>query len=396
MVERHRWLHANTQGRAARPLLALATAVALAVGVTGCSGSPEETQLAAAQANVERAQKALSDAEEAATTADAALCAASADYITAIDRYGDVLTQTEPTVGDVRTAGADLQEPRDEVTVAAEGAQAAHDQVATAQDDLAEAQATLASLEGSTAAEETDEPEPTPTLPPASIDRVTQAEREFAEAQQGISDGTPLREASVEFNSAAVALEMAWLQLFAQSGCLDSDQQEQAQAAAAEYTAALQQALADAGYYDGEVDGVYGPETVAAIQALQKASGLPQTGAMDKATSAALQAELVAKGNVQTQEELAATAALQQTLALAGYWDGPIDGQWTDELTDALKEFQADLGVEPTGEVDTATITAFNKALEQATAPPTPTPSDPSPRPSASPDGPEASASPTS
>jgi peptidoglycan hydrolase-like protein with peptidoglycan-binding domain len=189
---------------------------------------------------------------------------------------------------------------------------------------------------------------------------------------------------------------MAWLQLFAQSGCLSSQQQEQAQAAAAEYTAALQQALADAGYYDGEVDGVYGPETVAAIQALQKASGLPQTGAMDKATAAALQAELVAKGNVQTQEELAATAALQQTLALAGYWDGPIDGQWTDELTDALKQFQTDLGVEPTGEVDSATITAFTKALEEATATPTPTPTSPSPDPSAPAEGPEASASPTS
>lgn len=396
MVEHHRWLRTYASARPLRPLMAMTAAVVLAAGLTGCSGSAEETKLTAAQANVERAQNSLDDAEAAATAADEALCAASADYITAIDRYGDVLTQTEPTVGDVRTAGADLQQPRDEVTAAAGEAQSAHDQVAAAQEDLARAEATLASLEGSSPAEETATTEPTPVLPPASIERVKQAEREFAQAQQGISDSTPLREAAVEFNAAAVALEMAWLQLFAQSGCLSSEQQEQAQAAAADYTAALQQALADAGYYQGEVDGVYGPETIAAVQALQKASGLPQTGAMDKATAAALQAELVATGNVQTQEELAATAALQQTLALAGYWDGPIDGQWTDELTDALKQFQTDLGVEPTGEVDPATIAAFTKALEEATATPTPTPTSPSPDPSAPAEGPEASASPTS
>ncbi|MGB8382867.1 MAG: peptidoglycan-binding domain-containing protein, partial [Dermatophilaceae bacterium] len=36
------------------------------------------------------------------------------------------------------------------------------------------------------------------------------------------------------------------------------------------------------------VDGVYGPATVEAVQALQKANGLPQTGTVDKATEKAL------------------------------------------------------------------------------------------------------------
>ena len=85
-------------------------------------------------------------------------------------------------------------------------------------------------------------------------------------------------------------------------------------------------------------------------QALQKANGLPQTGTMDKATEAALRAELEAAGGAAAEEAMASTAALQQTLTLAGYWDGPVDGQWTDELTDALEELQTDLGVEPTGD----------------------------------------------
>ena len=54
---------------------------------------------------------------------------------------------------------------------------------------------------------------------------------------------------------------------------------------------------------------------------------------------------------------------LQTILTLVGFWDGPIDGVWTDELTQALMDFQTALGVEPTGVVDAATIAAFQQAL---------------------------------
>ena len=59
-------------------------------------------------------EKALADAEAAASAAAAAFCAASADYITALDRYGDILNETAPTVGDVKDAGQDLEEPQEE------------------------------------------------------------------------------------------------------------------------------------------------------------------------------------------------------------------------------------------------------------------------------------------
>ncbi|MET0735530.1 MAG: peptidoglycan-binding domain-containing protein, partial [Microbacterium sp.] len=99
------------------------------------------------------------------------------------------------------------------------------------------------------------------------------------------------------------------------------------------------------------------------------ASGLPVTGTVDKATAEALQAELLTLGGAAAQSELAATAAVQQTLKLAGFWDGPVDGVWTPELTEALKDFQTELGVEPTGTVDAATIIAFEKALAELTQP---------------------------
>ena len=158
---------------------------------------------------------------------------------------------------------------------------------------------------------------------------------------------------------------MSWLRLYADAGCL-ADQQKQAEAAVSDYTATLQQALSDAGYYQGQADGVYGPETVDAIEALQQAHGLPVTGTVDKATEAALDSDLQAKGGAAAQEAVASTAAIQQTLRLAGFWDGPIDGKWTPELTDALKSFQTELGVEPTGTVDAATIAALEQAIAAA------------------------------
>lgn len=50
---------------------------------------------------------------------------------------------------------------------------------------------------------------------------------------------------------------------------------------------------------------MYGPATADAIQALQKAHGLPVTGTVDKATQAPLQADLEAKGGAAAQESLA-------------------------------------------------------------------------------------------
>jgi peptidoglycan hydrolase-like protein with peptidoglycan-binding domain len=213
-----------------------------------------------------------------------------------------------------------------------------------------------------------------------TVNRVKQADADFTTAQQGITDQTPLKQASQQFNAAAVALEMSWLRLFAEAGCLTDEQQKQAETAVRTYTSTLQKSLADAGYYQGPIDGVYGPATVDAVSALQRAHGLPVTGTVDKATDAALQADLQAKGGAAAQQATASTAAVQQTLKLAGYWTGPVDGTWTPALTEALKNFQVALGVPPTGTVDAATIAALQKAIADAKqpAPPSTAPASPS------------------
>ncbi|MFS0701570.1 peptidoglycan-binding protein [Cellulomonas sp. 179-A 4D5 NHS] len=378
-------------GRRSRPVWRRATSaaalVAAAALVTSACSAEEQTPVEQAQAEVTQREEALVEAQADAAAADEEFCTQAATYVTALDRYGDVLHDTAPTVGDVTTAGAELAQPQEQTADAAEAAGEARDAVATAQTDLATAQAELADAQAVAAGQDPpDAAVPTATataaVPAATVARVEQAESDFEAARTGLTDETPLTQAAEQFNAAAVALEMSWLQVVAQSGCLSDEEQARAVAAARDYTLALQGALAAAGYLEGEVDGVYGPETVAAVEALQQAAGLPQTGTVDRATEAALESQLAAAGGAAAQQEVTATAALQQTLALAGYWDGPVDGQASDALTDALVALQTDLGVPPTGAVDAATVSAFEAALTALTAPtaePAPEPTDAEP-----------------
>jgi murein L,D-transpeptidase YcbB/YkuD len=354
-----------------------------AVTLTGCGDAVSDVERAKAQ--VAAKEDALADAQAGFADASAEFCQASENYVRAIDRYGDVLNDTAPTVGDVRTAGADLAEPSEDAFDGAQAAVDAQQKLAVAEQELEDARAALARAEGATATPVASPTPPAPLAPAASVDRVEQAEDEFAAAQSAVTDQTLLSDASEQFNSAAVALELAWLRLLADTGCLTEDQEVQAEAAVRAYTTALQTDLAATGHYTGEVDGVYGPLTVQAVESLQAEAGLPVTGTMDKATTEALQTELVALGGAAAQDSIASTAAVQQTLALAGFWTGPVDGVWTPELTAALQDFQVELGVEPTGTVDAATLAAFEKALSdlQQLASPSPAPSsEPTPTPS--------------
>ena len=355
--------------------VALAAVVVAACSSTG--GGNAKVKLA--EKHVSDAQQALSNAQSNLAAKTTGFCKASQSYITALDGYGDVLTQNAPTVGDVKNAGKDLEQPREDAFSGAEAAVDAQQQVVAAEKALADAETALADAKAAAASGTstksatpksatpmTATPTPTPLAPSATVNRVKQAEADFTAAQRGITDETPLKQASQQFNAAVVALEMAWLELFADAGCLTDDQQKKAEAAVHDYTQALQNSLAGAGYYHGEVNGAYGPVTVDAVEALQKAHGLPVTGTVDKATAAALQADLQAKGGAAAQQALASTAAVQQTLKLAGYWTGPVDGNWTPALTEALKSFQTALGVKPTGTVDAATIAALEHAIATA------------------------------
>ena len=59
----------------------------------------------------------------------------------------------------------------------------------------------------------------------------------------------------------------------------------------------LQQELGQLNYYEGSVDGIMGPQTIAAIKDLQRQAGLPQSGSMNAATQSAMDNYLVHGNN---------------------------------------------------------------------------------------------------
>ena len=357
---------------------AVALGLILLLG-TACSGS-SATGVEAAQRRVDSAKQGLADAKDELAQAGEAFCAESRDYILAIDRYGQVFDQEAATVGDLQTLGADLAEPRESTVAAAQAVLDAHDAVNEANADLAEARADLKEAKASASGTPTDvEPSPTPSpsapaVPSASIDRVRDAESDLEAAARGVTDRTPIVQAAETFHAAAFALEAAWLNLFADAGCLTDEQSQQAAEAIRTYTLALQTDLATAGYLTGEVDGVYGPETVEAVEQLQSDAGLTPTGLVDLPTRAALDDAVARAGSSAASQEQIQASSVQAVLKLAGYWPGAVDGEWTPELEAALKDFQRDLGVEPTGAVDAVTLAALEDLLVELTAPEAPSP----------------------
>jgi branched-chain amino acid transport system substrate-binding protein len=144
----------------------------------------------------------------------------------------------------------------------------------------------------------------------------------------------------------------------------------------------LQLALKALGYFDGDITGVYDEATTAAVAALQRDLGLPDTGEFDEATDAALRERLGGR----LDAFAASVTELQQALTERGYYTGPIDGRYSAELTAAIKAFQRDLGVPETGIIDVATLQAiYARGVATGTPAPTSAPAASSPTTTAAP-----------
>ena len=346
--------------------IAVMTVSVLAVSV-GCA---QTTDVEKAQKKVDSATKALTSAQATYDSSRKEFCTDAKGYVAALDRYSRLFTDEAATVGDVQELGADLTRPQQNAAESAEAAVDAHNDVVAAQDALTKAQADLAAAQAGTPTSEPPSTTSTTTtlLPAATVDRVTAAQASLSSVIANVSASTPLVSAGQQVNASAFALQIAWLRVLAEAGCLTDQQEVEAQAAVVGFTAALQTALQMLGMYSGEVDGIYGTETVTAVAAFQTANGLPATGYVDRSTAAALQAAIAAKGGAAALQAVATTSAVQTTLKLAGYWTGAVDGQWTQALTDALKQFQTALGVAATGMVDNATMEALRNAIANAEA----------------------------
>ena len=137
------------------------------------------------------------------------------------------------------------------------------------------------------------------------------------------------------------------------------------------------------------VDGKLGPRTVAAVRDFQKGAGLVVSGEIDAATLAALDKKVaqipppapkadagirielasldtkapepapaepvVDAGPVPTLMSVADVTRIQEKLAAAGVYAGPVDGKWGKLSTDATKAFQEKKSLVPTGKPDQVT-----------------------------------------
>lgn len=125
-----------------------------------------------------------------------------------------------------------------------------------------------------------------------------------------------------------------------------------ARATASNVVAALQRDLRELGYYDGSITGVYSLATEDAVLRFQIDAGLPPTGRFDQATAEAIQDAL-------DRRESDAVAEVQRILTDLGWYTGPINGVYTPETVDAVRRFQAFLGVTADGVIGPETITAY-------------------------------------
>jgi peptidoglycan hydrolase-like protein with peptidoglycan-binding domain len=132
----------------------------------------------------------------------------------------------------------------------------------------------------------------------------------------------------------------------------------------------VQNSLRRAGNYTGAVDGVWGADSISALQRFQANHQLQVTGQLNQATLAALGIDPTALlGTPQfaaappppPAENLqpASVRAVQARLRDLGFYTGAVDGVWGQSTQSAVGQFQANRGLQPNGVLSTPTVTAM-------------------------------------
>lgn len=125
---------------------------------------------------------------------------------------------------------------------------------------------------------------------------------------------------------------------------------------------ALQKKLKELGYFSNECDSLFGDATQSAVERFQIANGLTATGVADGMTQLRLwEGEPVSWQDFLTEMEASAGKSglnvyvLQKQLRQMGYFTGDCTGDFGDLTQKAVREFQENNQLEPTGIADAAT-----------------------------------------
>ncbi len=126
--------------------------------------------------------------------------------------------------------------------------------------------------------------------------------------------------------------------------------------------AGVQVALRALGLYQGPIDGLVGPQTVAGIRAAQRRAHLPVTGLPDKRTRHSLGPlgrPLLGKRVLRPGLFGLDVAVLQFLLTRQGVYDGPLDGYLSVGTDRALRRYQRHVRLTPDGIVGPRTLAAL-------------------------------------
>jgi len=130
--------------------------------------------------------------------------------------------------------------------------------------------------------------------------------------------------------------------------------------APANNVATAQQRLKDDGYYAGTIDGVLGPNTVAALRAYQRDHKLSVTGRLDSPTVRSLMSETRTASAPTPPSPAMDVFAAQRELKRHGFYSGPIDGVIGTATAAALRAYQHDRGLTVTGRLDEPTVRSLS------------------------------------
>jgi peptidoglycan hydrolase-like protein with peptidoglycan-binding domain len=132
---------------------------------------------------------------------------------------------------------------------------------------------------------------------------------------------------------------------------------------------AVQARLRDAGEYHGAVDGVWGPDSVSALQRFQADHQLQTTGQLNQATATALNLDAVTLLGVQqasvppapSPDTLAPSSVrtIQDRLTRLGFYKGSVDGVWGQSTQTSIQRFQQNRGLQPNGQLNGQTLDAM-------------------------------------
>jgi peptidoglycan hydrolase-like protein with peptidoglycan-binding domain len=138
----------------------------------------------------------------------------------------------------------------------------------------------------------------------------------------------------------------------------------------AEMVRAVQRRLAERGYEPGSVDGVIGASTRAAVLAYEHDHRLPLTADPSEAllqhlTTGSLSSPAGKPKGARAPHAEHLVRTVQQSLSAIGYFAGRIDGAAGPDTVRAIREYEIDAGLVPTGRISSPLL----QRLGRGTAP---------------------------